>query len=85
VPVDTAMSRSGSSASTIRERLKPIVRPRWITSRVMTTWRTSRAASRISYDITTGAGTHSSSFQYGSGHAMHSGAAMMPPVLLRMS
>jgi hypothetical protein len=69
----------------MRERLNPIVRPRWITSLVTTSWRTSRAGSRISYDITTGAGTHWSSFQNGSGDAMHSGAAMMPQVLLRMS
>ena len=85
LPLAKAMTREWSSASTTRERLKPICRPTLITSRNTSNRRTSYAGSRIEYDIVTGAGTHSSSRHSGSGANRHSGAAVTPPVELRMS
>ncbi|CAB4570810.1 unannotated protein [freshwater metagenome] len=85
-PVEMAITRSVSRASTTRARLNPRRRPVCRLSGMIINSRTSLAGSRICIDAMSGLGTTRSSLKPPhSGDATHNGAAMIPPVELRMS
>ena len=82
-----AITRSWLSASTIFDRLKPIVLPSLRPSDRKTSMRcTSRASSRIWHEWITGFGTATRSLRPPpSGELIEIGATINPPAALRMS